>query len=236
MPPLKIPIMSYSALSKADKCPRQYHEVRILKRFPYMPGPEAQFGDAAHEALEMALIKFNTGQKPVLPAPFTGYQWVVDDLFPLLPDHAEPEHRFDFTAEWVPCGEKDWRVRRWTGLADILAWVNQAHALVVDYKTGKSGFPDVDQLELMALFTFVHYPMCQTVDAKLLFLNDAKVVDYQATRLADFDWLKAKWEGKMNNVIFRLQSGAWEEAASPLCPWCPVKECSNWRPPPVKAK
>jgi len=48
--------------------------------------------------------------------------------------------------------------------------IQEDRAYVIDYKTGKPKFAETDQLELLALAVFKHYPQVKKVKAGLLFV------------------------------------------------------------------
>ena len=218
---------SYTSLRQFQQCPRQYHEVRVLKRFPYVQSPEAVFGEEAHKALELA----GTHGTP-LPEKFAPYQWAVDGIMAQLSPDAQYEYDFSFSATGSPVAPNAWAQKFWSGKADVFA-VSADTAIVVDWKTGKSGYPDKAQLELMAYFAFMAKPEVNTVHGVLVFLQDAKLVTHSYYR-KDITAIHTKWWDVVREIKLCEDSGAWEEKPSALCPWCPVTECSNWSPPKPK--
>ena len=79
------------------------------------------------------------------------------------------------TANLEPCGFKDPEVW-WRGVAD-LAIINGDEARCLDYKTGKSAkYADTDQLELMALAMFKHFPDIKIVRGALFFVISKNLI------------------------------------------------------------
>jgi hypothetical protein len=216
---------SYTSLKEFQQCPRKYHEKRVLKLHPYVQGPEAAFGDYVHQALEAA-GKHGTP----LPPDLAPYQWVVDDVIKRMPGDVRYEHEFSLTKTGTAIPHNDWNRKFWLGKADVLALVGDT-AIVLDFKTGKSKYPDTDQLELMALYTFMEFPQVNTVKGMLLFLNDA-VTHATVHSRADFSKMYQKFFAITQEVAHAQDSGSWPEYKSPLCPWCPCTTCPNWRQKP----
>lgn len=208
-----------------------FHAKRVLKLYPFVQSPEAAFGDRAHVALAAALTEGTP-----LPAEFASYQWVVDRVFPALPVVRMAEVGFNFTAQWRSVGARDWQGKAWMGAADVLALTDdRGSAVVVDHKTGKSRYPDLDQLELMALFTMLDNPSVDYVRGVLLFLQDGHTAVRDFTR-AQVAVLRSKWDARALAVEAAAAENVWPRKKSALCPWCPHKPCPNWTPPPEKRK
>ena len=153
---------SFSSLKQYVNCPRQYHEVKVLKRFETKPTHQMLYGTDVHEALEK-YAKDGTD----LPHNYKRFATLVD---PLLEIDGEkfPEYKMALTVDKVPCDfySKDYWVR---GIVDLLI-ISGDTAFIVDYKTGSDKYPDMKQLKLMALMTFAHFPEVKTVRAGLLFI------------------------------------------------------------------
>ena len=220
-------VNSYSSLKKFEDCPRQYHEVRVLKKYPYVQTAEAEFGDRARKALELC------GRDGIpLPAEFTNYQWFIDDIVRRLPGKVYFEAEFSFNEAGVPVPAHMWKQKHWMGKADVLALDGRV-AYVIDIKTGKSKYPDEEQLDLMAVFTMMQHPDVEEVRGMLVFLQDGVT----ATRIVtkdQFMGLYQKFKRVIHDIAVAQASGVWQEKPTPLCGWCPVTDCPNWKPKPEK--
>lgn len=211
---------SFSSLKDYINCPRQYQEIKVLKRFHKHPTPQMTYGNEVHKALEeyvgegKPLVKNYERFKPVLDA-------LVD-----IPGNKYPEHKMALDANRQPCeyGKGYW-VR---GIADLLI-VDGETAFVVDYKTGSNRYPDSKQLKLMALMVFAHFPEVQHVKAGLLFVMHESFMPEEYTR----DMADALW-GAFNPDLERLklsyETDKWTPNPTPLCGWCPVTTCEHYRP------
>lgn len=222
---------SFSSIKLFKQCPTQYKVVRIDKLYPYVQTPEAEFGDRAHAALEA-----NINKGVPLPAEFAAYQWILDMIVPALLPVRVAEIDYSYDKQWQPVAPRNWKGKEWSGKADVMAYDNATaptRAQCIDWKTGKSGYPDPDQLELMALFEFTRSPTVQVVDGYLFFTQDAKVVRSTFTRQS-MGYLRTKWEQEVLEIENALATGNWPMKPSALCPWCPHKSCPNWTPPKPK--
>ena len=209
---------SHSALKDFEGCPRRYHEVKVLNNYPFQETEATYYGKEFHSAAEH-YIKDGTP----LPSQF---EYAKDTLDALLskPGRKLCEYEMGLTKDLLPCSFHD--KNRWVrGIADLLIIDDDnLTARVVDYKTGNNKYPDTDQLKLMSLMVFKHFPHIRKVSSALLFVvkNDM-VKASMAVDEADAAW----WEYRER--VARLEqcfaSGVWNPKSSGLCPWCPVKTC-----------
>ena len=201
-----------------EGCPRRYHEVKVLNNYPFQETEATYYGKEFHSAAEH-YIKDGTP----LPSQF---EYAKDTLDALLskPGRKLCEYEMGLTKDLLPCSFHD--KNRWVrGIADLLIIDDDnLTARVVDYKTGNNKYPDTDQLKLMSLMVFKHFPHIRKVSSALLFVvkNDM-VKSSMAVDEADAVW----WEYRER--VARLEqcfaSGVWNPKSSGLCPWCPVKTC-----------
>jgi hypothetical protein len=76
------------------------------------------------------------------------------------------------------------------GIADLLIIDDDGlKARVVDYKTGNDKYPDRDQLTLMSLMVFAHFPHIRQVNSALLFVvKNSMVTQTMTVEEKDFNW------------------------------------------------
>lgn len=216
---------SHSALKDYESCARKFHEVRILKNYPFEESDASRFGNDVHKAIEIAIKK-----KEPLRKQFAHWQPVVDamlrkgkgDNVRIL---AEQQMALD-----VDLNPVDWFSKRppvWVrGVADILILDDDnLTAWVGDWKTGKDKYPDPDQLTLMSLLVFEHYPHIRKVNSALLFLVYDSMQKQSMTR----DQKDAAWQDyreRTARIEASRDSGVWNPTKSGLCKkWCPVVSC-----------
>lgn len=207
---------SFSGLKDFINCPRQYNEVKNLKRYTKKVTEQMLYGTEVHKALEdyvrdgTPLVKNYERFKPSLDAllEINGTRY--------------PEHKMALTREYVPCGfdADEYWVR---GIVDLLI-VDGPDAYIIDYKTGSARYPDTKQLKLMALFTFSHFPEVETVKAGLLFVvYDVFITEeYKRDQIAE---LVSCFAPDLQRLTTASNMNVWNPKPSGLCGWCPVTEC-----------
>ena len=155
---------SHSALKDFEGCPRRYHEVKVLNNYPFQETEATYYGKEFHSAAEH-YIKDGT---PLPPQ----FEYAKDTLDALLskPGRKLCEYEMGLTKDLLPCSFHD--KNRWVrGIADLLIIDDDnLTARVVDYKTGNNKYPDTDQLKLMSLMVFKHFPHIRKVSSALLFV------------------------------------------------------------------
>jgi hypothetical protein len=110
---MKKPAWSHSSLKDFEGCARRYHEVKVLKNYPFQETEATRYGNQVHEALEL-YIKEN---KPI-PPEYAQFKDVADAMLG-KPGRKLAEHEMALTADLKPCEWKSPDV--WVrGIADIL--------------------------------------------------------------------------------------------------------------------
>ena len=209
---------SHSALKDFEGCARRYHEVRVLKNYEQKPTEQIRYGKELHKAAE-DYVKDNTP----IPPQFLYVQPTIDALL-AKPGTKYAEHEMGLTVDLRPCGFKDENC--WVrGIADLLIVDEESlTAWVVDYKTGKDKYPDKEQLTLMSLMVFAHFPHIRKVNSALLFIVKNDMVKMQMTRdQAEAFWWKYRERTARLEACF--ETGVWNPNQTPLCNWCQVTGC-----------
>ena len=206
---------SFSSLKDYINCPRQYHEIKVLKRFSKRPTEQMLYGSAVHKACEDYV-----GEDVPLAKNYVRFKPVLDALRD-IPGERFPEHKMALDAERQPCeyGRGYWA----RGIVDLLV-VDNDSAFIVDYKTGSSKYPDSKQLKLMALMTFAHFPEVNNVKAALLFIVHEAFVSEEYSR-ADINKLWGAFDPDLERLTASYNNGVWNPNRTPLCGWCPVNTC-----------
>ena len=211
---------SHSSLKDYEGCPRRYYEVKVLKNYKFEDTQATLYGKELHEAAEFYI---KDGKE--LPPQFL---FIKDTLDALLqkPGRKLCEYKMGVTADLRPCGflDKDVWVR---GIADLLI-INDDNltAWVVDYKTGNNKYPDREQLKLMALMVFTHFPHIRKVNGGLLFVvkNDLVKGNYLRGEAEEYWW---DYRERVARIEQAHDSGVWNPKPTPLCGWCAVKTCEH---------
>ena len=211
---------SHSALKDYEGCPRRYHEVKVLKKYPFPETEAILYGKELHSAAE----HYIKDDKPLPPQ----FEFVKDmlDALKAKPGRKLCEHEMGVTSDLRPCGfmDKDVWVR---GIADLLIIDDDnLTAWVVDYKTGNNKYPDREQLKLMSIMVFKHFPHIRKVNSALLFVVKNDMVKHSmVVSQADAEWWS--YRQRIARIEQAHETGVWNPKPSPLCPWCPVTTCLN---------
>jgi hypothetical protein len=211
---------SHSALKDYEGCARRYHEVKVLKNFPFKDTVHTIYGKQVHQAAE-DYVRDGTP----IPDKYKFMHPIMDSLM-RKEGRKIPEYEMGLREDLSPCGFKD--EDAWVrGIADLLIIDDDnLKAWVIDYKTGNDRYPDRDQLVLMSLMTLAHFPHIRQVNSALLFVVKNSIVKQKMSR----DDIEANW-WKYRERIARLEKSfaadVWNPTQSPLCGWCPVRSCEH---------
>lgn len=209
---------SHSSLKDYEGCARRYYEVKVLNKYPFQETDATRYGVEVHKALEM-YIRDGTP----IPPEYSQFNDVVDALIK-KPGRKLAEYEMALTKSLQPC---DWKSADvWVrGIADILIVDDEGlTAWVGDWKTGNDKYPDQDQLVLMALMVFAHFPHIQKVNGALLFIVKGSMVKMQMLReQADAAWWK--YRERTARLENSFANNVWNPTQTALCRWCPVVGC-----------
>jgi CRISPR/Cas system-associated exonuclease Cas4 (RecB family) len=207
---------SYSALKEYLNCPRQYHEIKVLKNYVKEETDNMRYGKEVHKALEDYVKEGKS-----LVKNYKRFQPMLDTLLD-IEGVKYPEHELALTFDRSPCdfNSKDRWVR---GIIDLLI-VDGDTAYIVDYKTGSNKYPDPKQLKLMALLTFTHFPEVKKIKAGLLFVMHDSFMPEEYNR-DGIDKLWLYFLGDLKRLELSFDNDLWIANPTGLCGWCPVKKC-----------
>lgn len=219
---MKTVTWSHSSLKDYEGCPRRYHEVKVLKNYPFKDTDATLYGKELHTAAEL-YIKEDTP----LPPQFAFLQGTLDAL-KAKPGRKLCEHQMGVTKDLKPCGFMDKEV--WVrGIADLLIIDDEnLTAKVVDYKSGNNKYPDREQLKLMALMVFTHFPHIRRVSGALLFVvkEDIAKASFMVGEAEEYWW---DYRERVARIEQAHETGVWNPKPTPLCGWCPVTTCEHNR-------
>jgi RecB family exonuclease len=219
MIPVKVK-WSHSSLKDFEGCARRYHEVKVLKKFPFQDTVQTRYGKDLHKAAE-DYIQDDTP----LPEQFAFVQPTLDSL-KAKTGRKFVEYEMALTEDLNPCAfdsENVW-VR---GIADLII-VNDDNftARVVDYKTGNDRYPDRDQLILMSLMVFKHFPHIKRVKSALLFVVKKSMVTHEVGA-EEQEQLWWRYRERVARLAASHSVDVWNPNQTPLCGWCPVTDCEH---------
>lgn len=209
---------SHSSLKDYEGCGRRYHEVKVLKKYPFQETDATRYGTQVHSAIEDYIVKGTP-----IPPQYAQFKPVVDAV--LNKDgRVYAEYEMALTKDLRVCG---WQAPdAWVrGIADILIVDDEnLTAWVVDWKTGNNRYPDRDQLVLMSLMVFQHFPHIRKVLSALLFIVKEDFVKLTMVRdqIEQFWW---KYRERIARLEASHDNGVWNPKQTPLCRWCQVSGC-----------
>ena len=209
---------SHSALKDYEGCARRYHEVKVLKKFPFQDTEQTRYGKDLHLAAEL-YVKEGTP----IPEHFAFVKPVLDALI-AKPGRKFAELEMALTEELNPVAFNS--PNRWVrGIADLVI-VNDDNytARIIDYKTGNDKYPDRDQLILMSLMVFAHFPHIKHVKSALLFVVKNSMVTHEMG-LEDIEPAWWQYRQRVAKLNASHAHDVWNPNRTPLCGWCPVTNC-----------
>jgi hypothetical protein len=211
---------SPSALEQFVNCPRQFHEVRILKSVKDEPGEQQLWGIKMHEAFE----KRQRDKEP-LPEELAMHEpymrriesWSVrrfTEQKVALDRHGRPCSFFS-SSVW------------WRGIIDFMN-IDGSLARLVDYKSGKP-HEKWRQLSQYALWMFAQHPGLNLVDARFYWTQTMS----ETRKVWDRKEISELWVALMPDLrqyVAAFKEDIWQPRQSGLCAgWCPVESCEFWR-------
>lgn len=212
---MKLPPWTTSRLDGFETCPRQFHHVNVLRDVKQLPNEASLWGDRVHNALEDH-VRIGTA----LPVGMTQYQGIMNKIMAIPGTKtAEQQVALDKDFKRVDYAGPD----AWTRGKIDLTIVNNYHAIVLDYKTGKRKLSQ--QLRLYAAYTFADQPQVETVSTGFVWLKEKKI----DKEIIHRDQVPVIWQTFLPRVR-KLESAyerdAWPARPSGLCRgWCPVTSC-----------
>lgn len=212
---------SYSGIKAFETCPRKYRDTKVLKIYPREETEQTLYGTALHAQCEL----FIKDQRQV----DTSYAFLQPILEKLaaMPGRKLPELEMALTEKLEPCDFKspDYWVR---GIADLVILDDDnMTARVFDYKSGSDKYPDTDQLMLMSLMIFKHFPHIKSITGGLLFVLKGTVSKYRVDREQEHE-LWWRWRERVAKLDAAHFHNRWPEKSSGLCKkYCEVTACAH---------
>ena len=215
---------SYSSLKTFQQCPKKYYHLKVAKDIKDDGSEATIYGQEIHKAAE-DFVKDGTP----IPEKFAFVKPVVEAL-----NRIEGEKHTEIQlgvanneGKLAPCGFFDKGVW-YRGIADLLI-INGDEGYLVDYKSSKNAkYADPKQLDLLAAAVFLHYPQVTRLKSALIFVVSNEFVNKEHSsqhKLAYFE--HARYD--LERLEAAMKTGVWNAVSGPLCGWCPVKTCHNYR-------
>lgn len=214
---------SHTALDTFENCPKQYHETKVLKRWPFDATPEMQWGRDVHKHFEHYLLH---GTR--LPVDLEMHAEFLFD-FKSQPGELAGEERIALDSrlrDSAYFGKDVW----YRGQVDARKrHLEAGYSHILDHKTGKVK-NDFTQLKGFALHEFLTQPAIHTVKVEFYWTQIRGANGETYTR----DQMPELWDvflPKLNRYADAFRTDTFPPKQSGLCNgWCPVTTCEFWRP------
>ena len=211
---------SYSFLNDLANCPHKAFSKYVKRDLPRETSPELEEGIRVHKVAE-DLINGREISDPTARA-------LEPYVFALIQQGAKAEVKLGMTEDFHPAEffSKDGLWGR--GKADVLI-VNPPAAFIVDWKTGKVREDD-RELRQLALLVLANYPEVTRISGCYVWLKEGRMgVVYD---LSDVNRTYHGTVAQMARARSYAEANDWPKIENPLCSYCPVTDCENWRPRP----
>lgn len=214
---------SFSVYDTYGSCPKQYHEVTILKNYPFVKGELQFWGDRVHKALELRVRDDTPLDKELAVLEPLGARFAA-----MKATHTVLcEQKMAVTKDLKPTEyfAKDVWIR---AVGDIIIISKDGKkAFIGDYKTGKKKY--TLQLDLMALVLKCYYPDLEEITAAFIWLKGepmtTKRFDVRTPKaIAN---ILAKFTPRLKEMIHSEKTGIYPAKPSGVCKqWCAVTKCA----------
>lgn len=175
---------SFSAIDKFYNCPRKFYAYDVTKRVTEPENENMREGFRVHKAM----ADWVTG-RALLPPQYERYaDWTTTMVTNAPGEKVLAEHKMACTFQLEPCQYFDRNKKVWLRTVADLLVINGAHALSVDWKTGKepddryAKLPPNFQLRLTALTIFLHFPEVQTISSKYVYLTEGTATSFDMVK------------------------------------------------------
>ena len=239
---------SSTSLSQMGNCSKAFDAKYVTRSVKWQQNAAALYGSHAHEAIENHL----RGDVPIPE------QFLLLPKLQRLMDYYRSRNGFSYKHVEQDLAINDggackWNQRSMGVKADLLLYPDDPRTMwYVDWKTqdvtnykGDKKPPKLDQVqaELTAICAFVSKPELQRLVVVMEFLKHGKRIVCQFDRskptytvLSHAGNLSVKefiTPLMLSDYWMRQRAKRFEENPTPLCSWCDVTQCRNWKPTPV---
>lgn len=215
---------SYSSMKTFQQCPKKYYHLKIAKDIKQEDTTATIYGKEMHKAAE-DYIK----EDIPLPPHFLFLAELLDALKAIPGEkHCEVELGISLVnGKYQPCAF-DAKNVWWRGIADLVI-INGDSAYSVDYKTSKNAkYADTKQLDLVAAAILHHFPQIKVIRSALAFVISKDFIKKEHNYLHKTAYLD-QFKFDLERIDKAIETGVWNAVSGPLCGWCPVKTCHNYR-------
>ncbi len=207
---------SYSALKNFETCPRRYYAYNVAKDVKEPESDALKQGHAVHQAFDLRVSK---GVE--LPMGMSMHERMIGKLAS-APGAIFTEQKLALASDFSP--SKFFSRAAWFRIVLDYTNVQEATAVVVDYKTGKPS-EDLTQLQLSAVTVFAHTPKVQKVKAALAFVAYDQIERAEFLR-EDITEIWGEILPRVRKLVDARQTQNYPPKPGGLCRrWCAVTSC-----------
>lgn len=211
---------SYSALTGFESCPRQYHQMRLVKPCPWPdpPGEVQLFGLEAHKHIE---------NRVAMGKPLPGFLKFAEPILARLENGPAPvktEYRLALNDKFQPVEffAKDAWVR---AVGDIVT-THKDKAFQLDWKFGKYREGD-GQLKLQSAVAFANMPQVNTITNVYAWMKDHRTT-VRTFHREDVPGIWEEFLPRVKRMHIAIQNGDFPPNPSGLCgKYCAVLACEH---------
>lgn len=220
---------SFTLLRDEEQCPEMVRSTTITKRFKKHFTKELTTGVDQHTAIEHR-VKHRTP----LPPEHYRFEPIVASFEALGPIEAElplaVNHRCEPVGFWGASGIGH-QISPWVrGKYDVVVRRHsERRALIGDWKSGRADYEKELQLEIGALLLMWNDPEIDTVAGLNVYLKTGKPGRSYVFRRDEISPRTARLIKRTREIDARNTQQVWEKRPGPLCPWCPVADCENFK-------
>ena len=216
-----LPPWSYTHIDTFETCPHQYHWKYILKN-KEPTTPEMEEGRKAHDALEKRVA----AGVPLNPK-WAAYEPLAASIVHMSKDgEIRTELKVGLNRELKPTDffAKDVYARGALDVAILIPMPSPKFLFIADWKTGKTREKDF-QVKIFAFFGFLLFPTVERIGACNIWLPTLKAGTPYFYRKEELPKIWSEIYIKLAAMELAAAKDEWKKRQSPLCGWCPVKEC-----------
>jgi CRISPR/Cas system-associated exonuclease Cas4 (RecB family) len=210
---------SYTFYNDFINCPHKAWHKYILKDVPREMTPEMEYGIKVHKQLEDRISK-----EIELP-PWLDHLEIVCDVFDNLSKHVQvrAEYFIGMRLDGTGCAWDDKQV--WFRGKLDLAVMAPTTAWLLDWKTGKRREHPFE-LQCQAMLLHAMHPDITEIYGEYYWMKEGC-----SGKRYKLDAAEARAKVARLHAQFLRYQGTmyWPKKASPLCAWCPVEKCENWK-------
>lgn len=216
-------IWSWSHYELYQTCPRKYEKTYLKREYtePEDTRDNANWGEHVHRAMQAAV---ETDQ----PLPDNMKDLNLENKVKILramPGTIMVEQKMGLNRLLQPCDFFD-KENVWCRAIGDYVNINPAQtvAFTLDYKTGKRKL--TDQLKLLALVLFHHYPNLQTVHSGFMWIKLKGKIDTETYHRKDLIRLWGAFIPTLEKMKESHRLDIWPTIRNGLClKYCPVVSC-----------